>query len=230
MPRAGVGPALRRGAQHGPGHVVPGGCSPVLAIDSASSPRTVSASSASAARPKPRARHPVPGSAVSSRPCGAGSGRCRLSRGAPISPGRGPGHRAAAGRIPPAAELWGHAHRAAAGPWVHVQPGDGETFEALRDRMETLLSSVRSCRFAEHRCLAADPVLDHETLQPALLRVQTVAIWETSHGKPPATVPSCGQRGGAAGRLPSTSRAGSHKLDPRRDELYLTSIAVKLVK
>jgi hypothetical protein len=112
----------------------------------------------------------------------------------------------------------GHAHRAANGPWGHVRPGDGETLEALRYRVATLLSSARSCRFAEHRCLAAYTVLGHETLQPALRRVQTVATWETSQEAP--TVPSCGPRGGAGGRLPSTSRAGSHELDPRRDELH----------
>jgi hypothetical protein len=32
-------------------------------------------------------------------------------------------------------------------------------------------------------------------------------------------VRSCGPRG-AGGRLPGTSRAGWHELDPRRDELY----------
>ena len=49
-------------------------CTPVVAIDSASSPRTVSASSASAARPRPRARHPAPGRRSAVPPVRARSG------------------------------------------------------------------------------------------------------------------------------------------------------------
>jgi hypothetical protein len=66
-----------------------------------------------------------------------------------------------------------------------VQPGHGETFEALRDRMETLLGSARSCRFAEHRCLAADTVLDHETLQARPAARADGRDMQTSHRKRP---------------------------------------------
>ena len=54
-------------------------CTPVSAIDSASSPRTVSASSASAARPTARARRPAPGRRSAVPPVRARPGSPRVA-------------------------------------------------------------------------------------------------------------------------------------------------------
>ncbi len=82
---------------------------------------------------------------------------------------------------------WGHWHRAVPGPWVHVVPDEGETFESVDARVRGLLADFNaSRRVAPHRHLSARPLHHHEPPhQPCLVRIEGQATTEMHHGERP---------------------------------------------